>query len=110
MLGIPVLEKKTVTSPATLEAVKDLPKVIGGSVASGDDDSDLYDVVIIKEEKYSGLNPKAQEIIAAGKMGLPVKPCLKNQASNASSSALVSPLASHLDRIQQNHSDAQRHL
>ena len=97
MLGIEVIESTPVsTAPKELKdrsaEESSTESAVGVPVSSEPERGH----VVLEEKKYKKLKPEVQEIIAAGRMGLPVKPCLaassKSEIQRPSSRA-VAPMA-----------------
>ena len=101
MLGIEVIESEPAI-PAKIEDSKEAKAPIEGPDASTMavpvEPMEEREHVFLESSKYSKLTPAAQEIIAAGKMGLPVKPCLKKSSKfQAYAAAPMAPLEFEVD-------------
>lgn len=107
MLGIEIIESR----PELYKALEAAPEQTGTPNVSVPivPQPEIDNVVVIKE-KYSGLEPQVQEIIAAGKMGLPVKPCLKKKAKLSSRTIRTSAPMAPLEFEYDEKTDAVEHL
>ena len=86
MLGIEVIESKPPVPQKVMKEAKE-PIVEESSTSSAlvvaQKPKVQRELVVLEEPKFAKLNPEVQEIIAAGKLGRPVKSCLKQKSHAA---------------------------
>ena len=102
MLGIEIIETERATPAHTRDNERKVEQIEGSDVpfvAPPTRSTEERSHVFLTNEKYSKLTPGAQEIIAAGKLGLPAKPCLPQdlRLDGYAPAAAMAPLEFEID-------------